>query len=89
MRSHLLIPAVVAILLLGQPVALAQPLTTGSQPNSSELTNISVPQDISRDEEEHPNLFEWQGQIIRQRVGQNRDMHLTEYQPLRKHKCFL
>ncbi len=63
MRSHLLIPAVVGILLLGQPVALAQPLTTGSQPNSSELTNISVPQDIPRDEEEHPNLFEWQGQI--------------------------
>ena len=63
MRYQMLISAVIAILLLGQPVAVAQPLTTGLQQSSSELSNISIPQNTDRDDEQHSNAFEWSEQI--------------------------
>ncbi len=63
MRYHLLISAALAILLLGQPAALAQPLTTELQSNSSELTSISVTQETSKDEEQNPDVFDWQKQL--------------------------
>ena len=63
MSYNLLISAVLAILLLGQPAALAQPLTTELQSNSSELTNISVTQETSKDEEQNPDAFDWQKQL--------------------------
>ena len=61
MRYHLLISTMVAILLLGQPVALAQP-TAEFQPNSGKFI-ISIPQDTLKDEEQQSNAFDWQEQI--------------------------
>ncbi len=63
MSYNLLISAVLAILLLGQPAALAQPLTTELQSNSSELTSISLTQETSEDEEQNPDVFDWQKQL--------------------------
>ena len=63
MRCHLFISAALAFLLLGQPAALAQPLIAELQANSSELTNVSVTQETSRDEEQHSNVFDWQKQL--------------------------
>ncbi len=63
MRPHLLISAVVATLLLSQPAALAQALTTEVQSNLSELATISVPQDTRRYEEQNSNAFEWKEQL--------------------------